>query len=913
MAHNEQRDFCRSVKQILPSYFNNTMVLDIGSLDINGSNQFLFDDCLYIGVDVAEGRNVDLITTGHQLMLPDASVDVIISTECFEHDQFYDKTLKNIFRMLKPGGLFLFTCATTGRPEHGTRRTSPQDAPLLQGLGDWSDYYKNLTESDIREVLDIEVAFSKYAFSIHHGTHDLYFYGVKSGVFNGRNNYSFLVSEKQQQIQNILNERTSQITSLNETLNERTSQITSLNEALNECTGQITSLNGTLSERAGQITSLSTEFQAVRQLVSVMEGTISWRVTKPLRVLSGFVRRIKNEFQMKHLHVLIIVRARLLKERVEHRMISLLQKIAYSTQNELAHNQLVRHRYLTNSVNRETRSSPAIDLTIVTYNSEKWLDKFFNSLLNQSYPISCINLIVVDHGSKDGTVFGVQKVIECYQERFASISLIQQSNLGFGAGHHRAISAGSSEFCLVSNIDLEFSVDAIKNVVEFACIDASNVAAWEFRQIPYEHPKHYDPVTLETNWQSHACIFIRRSAYESVGGYDKEIFMYCEDVELSYRFRSHGYILRYCPSSVVAHYSYESENVQEGVLLKPLQYVGSTVGNAAVRLRYGNAKDRVTAFLALLWLIIRKEQPFIGARLSSWNNLKSIIKKAHHFLAGKGSYQSYYPFRFFDYEMIRFGATYVVGPMKNEDSLVSIITRTYESSCRAMLLEQAARSVAAQTYRKIEWIVVQDGGSSMRALVDKIQADWPHLSVRFIECPKNGRSYAGNQGLAAAQGEFCMFLDDDDLLYSDHVEILVGELVRQPKASAAYALSFEVVSGFEGEQIKETLYLTPSTFHQVWDYTVLQHHNFIPIQSIVFKRQLFCERGGFDLTLDQLEDWNLWLRYGYKNDFVFVPKTTSIFRTPAENNVRTKRHLVLHAAYDDAFEKASELIKSYSK
>ena len=132
MAHNEQRDFCRSVKQILPSYFNNTMVLDIGSLDINGSNQFLFDDCLYIGVDVAEGRNVDLITTGHQLMLPDASVDVIISTECFEHDQFYDKTLKNIFRMLKPGGLFLFTCATTGRPEHGTRRTSPQDAPLLQ-------------------------------------------------------------------------------------------------------------------------------------------------------------------------------------------------------------------------------------------------------------------------------------------------------------------------------------------------------------------------------------------------------------------------------------------------------------------------------------------------------------------------------------------------------------------------------------------------------------------------------------------------------------------------------------------------------------------------------------------------------------------------------------------------------------
>ena len=57
--------------------------------------------------------------------------------------------------MTRPEGLFTFTCASTGRPEHGTRRSGPQDAPLLMEQGDWGDYYKNLTEEDIRETLFI--------------------------------------------------------------------------------------------------------------------------------------------------------------------------------------------------------------------------------------------------------------------------------------------------------------------------------------------------------------------------------------------------------------------------------------------------------------------------------------------------------------------------------------------------------------------------------------------------------------------------------------------------------------------------------------------------------------------------------------------------------------------------------------
>jgi hypothetical protein len=79
-----------------------------------------------------------------------------------------------MYSHLKPGGVFIFTCATTGRAEHGTTRTSPADAPFV------GDYYKNLTESDIREVMNVENLFSDFQFiSREVFPQDLYFYGIK--------------------------------------------------------------------------------------------------------------------------------------------------------------------------------------------------------------------------------------------------------------------------------------------------------------------------------------------------------------------------------------------------------------------------------------------------------------------------------------------------------------------------------------------------------------------------------------------------------------------------------------------------------------------------------------------------------------------------------------------------------------
>lgn len=178
MAHESQTNFVLSVKNSNENFFSNKKVLEIGSVDINGSPRNLFSNCEYIGVDVASGKNVDRVCFGHLVDDPDESYDVVLSTECFEHDPHWMDTFKNIIRLCKSGGLIFFTCATTGRPEHGTHRTTPGDSLTCQ-LGDLGNYYKNLEEKDFRANINFEQHFQSFTFSTNANPADLYFYGIK--------------------------------------------------------------------------------------------------------------------------------------------------------------------------------------------------------------------------------------------------------------------------------------------------------------------------------------------------------------------------------------------------------------------------------------------------------------------------------------------------------------------------------------------------------------------------------------------------------------------------------------------------------------------------------------------------------------------------------------------------------------
>jgi SAM-dependent methyltransferase len=179
MSHWQQVEYCKGVKEKFPLYFTGINVLDVGSLDLNGNNKGLFNNCRYIGIDIAEGKNVDFVSIGHEYPGKDEEFTTIISTECFEHDQYLEKTLKNIVRMLKSKGLFMFTCATTGRPEHGTLKQDGPSSPLTLKIEGWNNYYKNLLKEDIMKLINIDEIFEKYEFTYEDVNHDLRFWGIK--------------------------------------------------------------------------------------------------------------------------------------------------------------------------------------------------------------------------------------------------------------------------------------------------------------------------------------------------------------------------------------------------------------------------------------------------------------------------------------------------------------------------------------------------------------------------------------------------------------------------------------------------------------------------------------------------------------------------------------------------------------
>lgn len=173
MAHQSQIDFMLSVKSRFPERFQNCRVLDIGSLDLNGNNRYLFENYKYLGVDIGYGNNVDLVCPGHKLR-DSEGFDIVISTECLEHDEYWIDTLCNMVDLTKKDGLFLLSCATTGRPEHGTKNKSPLDSPFT------TDYYKNITINDIQFAIDIQSVFKQYELkTISNPSCDLYFWGIK--------------------------------------------------------------------------------------------------------------------------------------------------------------------------------------------------------------------------------------------------------------------------------------------------------------------------------------------------------------------------------------------------------------------------------------------------------------------------------------------------------------------------------------------------------------------------------------------------------------------------------------------------------------------------------------------------------------------------------------------------------------
>jgi len=215
----------------------------------------------------------------------------------------------------------------------------------------------------------------------------------------------------------------------------------------------------------------------------------------------------------------------------------------------------------------------------------------------------------------------------------------------------------------------------------------------------------------------------------------------------------------------------------------------------------------------------------------------------------------------------------------------SVIIPAHE---RPDLLLEAVDSVVKQTYPDFEVLVVYNDENVLP------RSTFVDPRIRTFEGRTHNRSAARNVGIKEAKGLYLCFLDDDDLFYADHLEVLVAAWDKQPQLGAVYSLAYEVRSDIVSHEpwvYRDIMHCL--IYRQPFNRPLLWHHNYLPIQTVLFQRKLFLEYGGFDTELENLEDWNLWVRYSLRHEFLLVPKVTSLYRVPsvAEHAVQRQQQL----------------------
>ncbi len=215
---------------------------------------------------------------------------------------------------------------------------------------------------------------------------------------------------------------------------------------------------------------------------------------------------------------------------------------------------------------------------VVTYSSGRYLHTFLDSLVTASS--GSIPVVVSDNGSTDGSLKGIE-------QRSLTTVLRNHANLGYGAAANRGAIGASEGWLLVANPDVELtegSVDTLLAAVERwpragvlgpAIVNPDGLLYPSARQIPslgrgtghalfgwiwpsnpwtasYRRERG-EVVEGRCGWLSGSCLFVRREAFEAVGGFDEGFFMYFEDLDLCERIGLAGYDAVYVPSARVRH------------------------------------------------------------------------------------------------------------------------------------------------------------------------------------------------------------------------------------------------------------------------------------------------------------------------------------------------------------------------
>ncbi|NYD72615.1 glycosyltransferase family 2 protein [Leifsonia soli] len=226
------------------------------------------------------------------------------------------------------------------------------------------------------------------------------------------------------------------------------------------------------------------------------------------------------------------------------------------------------------------RSVEATAVVTVSYNSSGQLDSFLSSLDNEIR--AGVRVVIADNAS--GDTAETQRIADAHGAQVLPLS----DNLGYGGAVNRAVASlsASVDAVLICNPDVLVGEDALDTLRERLDADptigavgprilnedgtlypsarripslrtgighALFVRVWPANPWTKAYRSENQVSARDVGWLSGACLLVRRSVFEELGGFDEGYFMYFEDVDLGYRVGRAGFRNRYEPAASVVH------------------------------------------------------------------------------------------------------------------------------------------------------------------------------------------------------------------------------------------------------------------------------------------------------------------------------------------------------------------------
>jgi len=453
--------------------------------------------------------------------------------------------------------------------------------------------------------------------------------------------------------------------------------------------------------------------------------------------------------------------------------------------------------------------APRVSVIIPCYNQAHFLPEAVESVVNQTF--TDWECIIVNDGSRDDTTQVAESLIRKYTGR--QISLVNQTNQGLSYARNAGIKVSKGKYILPLDADDLIHPEMLQKTVSLLKTQPEIAIA-------YTDVKHfgsanriicageYDFKRLCLQNHLNYCSLYRREAWESASGYNPNMVWGYEDWDFWVSCGEKGYY---------------GKRISEPLFMYRVKETSM----------YTKALEHHSELMARIIL-----------------NHPSLYDQKHAL----------------DAKIILDRCS--TGKLKT-DPMVSVIVPTYN---RPDTLKRTLESIAAQTYKRIEAIVVNDAGEDVSGVIDTFH---DRLSIKYLVHDKNkGLAAVRNTAIRHASGQYIAYLDDDDIFHPHHVETAV-KILTTTNYKIVYTDAFRAYQtkvGNSYQLIKKDIPYSTDYIKDIF-YTT----NITPILCIVHNRDCFDKVGIFDESLTVLEDWDLWIRMAEKYDFYHIKKATCEF------------------------------------